>query len=273
MLLRRVGLLSALLLALGASANEFWLQPVRFVVAPGSRVHLGRWVGQQFRGERWAGTSQRLAELVHLQPGGRKANLTAMARQADTLQTSVLLEQAGTHLLALQTNNASLGFTGPAFSDYLRAEGLNDVLALRQRRGQAVAPAREQYRRCAKTLIRVGTPAPADTTWQRHLGHPLEILLEQNPYTLRPGAALTVVVLAAGRPAPNQALRAWLRPHAGGTTQHFTLRTNNNGRTLLRLLQPADVLLSTVRMEPHPTPAAADWQSTWATLTFAFPGR
>ncbi|AYA35806.1 DUF4198 domain-containing protein [Hymenobacter oligotrophus] len=273
MLAHRVLLVSALLITLSAAAQEFWLQPVRFAVAPGSRVHLGRWVGQQFQGRRWAGNSQRLEELVHLQPGGTLRNLTVQARLADTLQTSVLLEQPGTHLLALRTNNAAIGMTGPQFTDYLREAGLADVLALRQRRHQTAAPARELYRRCAKTLILAGAAAPTDTTWRRHLGHPLEILLEQNPYTLRPGSALTVVVLAAGRPVAGQTLQAWLRPHAGGATQHFTLRTNNNGRTLLRLLQPADVLLSTVRMEPYPTPAEADWQSTWASLTFAFLGR
>ncbi|KUG08297.1 DUF4198 domain-containing protein [Solirubrum puertoriconensis] len=261
-----------MLIALGASASEFWLQPVRFVVAPGSCVHLGRWVGQQFRGERWSGNSQRLEELAHLQPGGTRANLTATARQADTLQTSVLLKQPGTHMLGFRTNNATISMTGAEFTDYLRAEGLSDILALRQRRRQTTAPARERYRRCAKTLIQAGRATPTDTTWQRHLGHPLEILLEQNPYTLRPGAALTVVVLAAGRPASNQTVQAWLRPHAGGSTQHFTLHTNNNGRTLLRLLHPADILLSIVRMEPYAAPAEADWQSTWATLTFAFPG-
>lgn len=271
-------LLLALLLtaAAAAAASEFWLQPTRFAVAPGSRVHLGRWVGKSFRGTRWSGRSARLQQFTHFQPGtAAPADLTAAARQADTLHTSVTLLQPGLHLLALQTNDAYLTLPATEFEAYLKEEGLTDISWQRQRRKQQEQPGREAYRRCAKTLVLAGpAPAATDTTFRRRAGHPLELIPEQNPALLRAGASLTVLVLSEGKPLPSQAVRAWLRPTQGGQpAQEFTLRTNQNGRALLRLQYPADVLLTTVRMTALVRHPQADWQSTWASLTFGFAGR
>ncbi|RTQ47887.1 DUF4198 domain-containing protein [Hymenobacter gummosus] len=264
-------LLPLLLLATAATAAEFWLRPTRFMVAPGSRVHLGRWVGAGFQGQRWTGLSTRLEQLTHFQPGTTEPqDLTAPARQADTLSTTVTLAQPGVHLLALRTNDAYLTLPAAEFEAYLKEEGLSDVLWQRQKRKQQDQPGREAYRRCAKTLVLAGTLPAADTTFRRRAGHPLEIIPEQNPYALKPGASLTVLVLADGAPLPSQAVHARLRPTDGHPPQDFTLRTNQNGRALLRMQYPADVLLATMQMRRLSQHPQADWQSTWATLTFGF---
>ncbi|WP_176133024.1 DUF4198 domain-containing protein [Hymenobacter sp. CRA2] len=258
-----------LLLGSAAAAHEFWLQPTRYVVPPGSRVHLGRWVGAAFRGERWGGQSARLEQLVHLQPGvAAPTDLTASARQTDSLQTTAQLTQPGTHLLALRTNDAYLTLPAAEFEAYLKEEGLSDVSWQRQKYKQQDQPGREAYRRCAKTLVLAGAASAPDSTFRRRVGHPLEIVPEQNPYLLRAGASLTVLVLADGRPLGSQPLQAWLRPTDGHPAQHFTLHTNQNGRALLRMQYPADVLLAAVRMTRLAKSSQADWQSTWASLTF-----
>ncbi|GAB2964894.1 DUF4198 domain-containing protein [Hymenobacter coalescens] len=267
-------LLPLLLLTTAATANEFWLAPTRFTVPPGSRVHLGRWVGASFQGTRWTGASARLEQLLHLQPGvAMGTDLTAAARQTDTLQTTVVLAQPGTHLLALQTTEAFVTLPAAEFEAYLKQQGLENAQYLRQQRRQQGQPGREAYRRCAKTLLQAGPVIPSDTTFRRALGHALEIIPEQNPYLLRAGASLTVLVRAEGEPAPRQPLQAWVRPTDGHAPQHFTLHTNQNGRALLRLQYPAQVLLAAVRMVPLAPAGRADWQSTWASLTFAYSGR
>jgi hypothetical protein len=50
-------------------------------------------------------------------------------------------------------------------------------------------------------------------------------------------------------------------------------RTDANGRVVLRVDAPGEWLLSTVHMEACPDPGVADWQSWWASLTFAWPAR
>jgi uncharacterized GH25 family protein len=116
------------------------------------------------------------------------------------------------------------------------------------------------------------------------LGLPLELVPEQNPYRLRPGAALTVRVLRHGQPVPSAQVQVWQvstpdsKPTAGPAVTHFATFSNAQGRVLLRLAGAGPYLLATVRMEnappalalPGPT-ARPDWLSTWASLTFGGP--
>ncbi|RZK88917.1 MAG: DUF4198 domain-containing protein, partial [Hymenobacter sp.] len=174
------------------------------------------------------------------------------------------------------------------FTAYLREEGLGPALRQREETGQtATKPGREVYRRCAKALVlathgpAARLPAPAaDTIFNRVLGLPLELVPEQNPYRLRPGAALTVRVLAQGQPVPGALVQVWqagvstgTQPSAAPAVVHFTTHTNAQGRVLLRLPGAGPYLLATVRMEEAPLNLAnrADWLSTWASLTFGGP--
>ena len=258
-----------------ALAHEFWLEPARFIVAPGTSVHLRRLAGEDFRGEAWAGRSGRLVLLRHYAPGTAPADLRLSASSPDdTIQSTVTFTQPGTHLVALATNNAAITLEADKFSAYLQEEGLDNVLALREQRGQTSAPGREAYRRCAKTLVQAGAPNPADTAraWARPVGLPLELVPEQNPYLLGPEAPLTVRVLRHGQPVAGQLVLLWRRG-AQPRALLQKLRSNQNGRVLLHLSGPGPYLVSTVRMESVPAATGADWQSTWSTLTFGLAGK
>ncbi|SHJ63133.1 Uncharacterized conserved protein, contains GH25 family domain [Hymenobacter daecheongensis DSM 21074] len=252
-------------------ASEFWLLPARFVVAPGTRLHIRVLVGDNFSGTRWAGQSSRLTRFVHYTPTD-STDLTPTARQTDTLNTAVTFSQPGLHLLAFSTSAAVTVMEAGKFNAYLQAAGLEEALALRRQRQELAQPGREAYRRCAKTLLQVGA-ASADTAriYARVAGLPLELVPEQNPYTLKPGASLTLRVLAAGQPVRGALVQLWQRP-PGQPMQVIRARSNQNGRVLFRLAGASSYLVSTVRMVPAPDAKTADWQSTWATLTFGGPG-
>ncbi|WP_185816986.1 DUF4198 domain-containing protein [Hymenobacter metallilatus] len=270
------GVLTALglLLALAAPANELWLEPVRFWVAPGTRVHIRRLTGTGFRGETWTGKRSRITGFWQYAPGQPPTDILVTAASADTLQSTLTLQQPGTHLVALTTDNAFVTLSAPDFTAYLQQQDLGYVQALRQQRGSPDKPAREAYRRCAKTLVQVGAALPTDTarTWARVLNLPLELVPEQNPYTLAPGAAFTVRVLRAGRPLAGQQVVLWHRGSRPGALLS-KLRSNQNGRVLFRLSEPGEYLASAVRMEVAPGGLAADWQSTWSTLSFGLAGK
>ncbi|NVO85139.1 DUF4198 domain-containing protein [Hymenobacter terrestris] len=271
---RALPVLLLLTAATAGLAHEFWVEPVRFVVAPGTSVHLRRFSGEDFLGEAWTGRSARLILFRHYSPGVASTDLLAAATAADTIQSTVTLRQPGTHLVALATNNALITLEAEKFSAYLHEEGLDNVLALREQRGQTSQPGREAYRRCAKTLVQAGTLSPTDTAraWARPVGLPLELVPEQNPYTLGPDAPLTVRVLRAGQPVAGQLVLLWRRG-AQPRALLQKLRSNQNGRVLLHLSGPGQYLVSTVRMESAPAATGADWQSTWSTLTFGVAGK
>nr|WP_262904777.1 DUF4198 domain-containing protein [Hymenobacter lucidus] len=259
-------------MAATAVAHEFWLLPPRFFVTAGDKINLHVFVGGSFTGSRWSGKSTRLTSFVHYAPHDT-TDLTTLATRADTLNTSVELRQPGVHLLAFSTTNAFVELDGPKFTAYLQENGLERTIAQRQQRGEATTPGRELYRRCAKTLVQAGPTRP-DTlrTFARHTAQPLEIVPEQNPYALKPNASLTCLVLYKGQPLPASLVQVWQRA-AGQPTVVSKLYTNKNGRVLFRLNSTGNYMVSTVYMEPAADRKTADWQSTWATLTFGIAGK
>jgi hypothetical protein len=52
-----------------------------------------------------------------------------------------------------------------------------------------------------------------------------------------------------------------------------TARTDGRGRATLKLDRPGFWLVKAVHMIPAPADAGADWESFWASLTFAVPSR
>ncbi|WBO82906.1 DUF4198 domain-containing protein [Hymenobacter yonginensis] len=266
----RVCLLAGVCLLGGTTlAREFWLQPAQFFVAPGTSLALRVFVGENFTGERWAGKSSRVTRLTHFAPSGPHDLLPA-ATTADTLHAALTFQEPGTHLVALATNNTSSTLEASQFNTYLKQQGLDYILLERQKRGTLNQPGREAYRRCATTLVQAGAPAALDTAraWSRPTGLPLELVPEQNPYTLKAGASLTVRVLAEGLPQAGQLVQVWQRS-PGQPVRISKLYSNQNGRVLLRLSGAGTFMLSTVRMVPATLPEA-DWQSTWASLSFGF---
>ncbi|MBC6698233.1 DUF4198 domain-containing protein [Hymenobacter puniceus] len=261
--------LAGLLLAATTAslAHEFWLQPTPFFVAPGTRLTLRVLVGGNFSGERWAGKSSRVTRLTHFAPIGPQ-ELLAAATTADTLHAAVTFREPGTHLVALSTTNAFVTLAASQFNTYLKEEGLDYILLERQRRGSLNQPGREAYRRCATTLVQAGPVSGLDTAraWSRPTGLPLELVPEQNPYALKPGASLTVRVLAKGQPQPGRLVQLWQRS-PGQPVRISKLYSNQNGRVLFRLTGAGHYMISTVHMAPATLPEA-DWQSTWASLTF-----
>jgi uncharacterized GH25 family protein len=155
----------------------------------------------------------------------------------------------------------------------LKEDGFDNVLYIRQKQNLLDKPGRESYRRCSKTLVQVG-PSSLDTvgTFAWRAGLPLELVPEQNPYTLKTGAALTVLLLADGQPLPNTLVQVWQRS-PDKPTQIFRLHSNQKGRVLFRLQAPGNYMVSAVQMVPATDRQVADWQSTWSTLTFGFTGR
>lgn len=286
--MRRSVLLALLGTTTAALAHEFWLAPASYRATVGTAVPLRLLVGENFTGQPWARPTRRVRRFVHFGPGS-VADSTDLrpALLADSLAPTLRCATPGTHVLALTSQLAFSELPAAQFTAYLREEGLGLALRQRQEAGENTTKAgREAYRRCAKSLVLASQEtngrtlaAAADTAFRRVLGLPLELVPEQNPYRLRPGAGLTVRVLSQGRPVPGALVQVWqasppaAKPTAASPVIHFTMHANAQGRVLVRLPGAGPYLLATVRMENAPATLAAraDWLSTWASLTFGGP--
>jgi len=260
-------------------AHEFWLEAPRFRLQPGATVNVHTFIGADFKGEPWTTKAAKIRRLVRYGP--KPADTTDLTPRnfaaTDTFRTAFTFAQPGTHLVLLQSTSSFIELPADQFTAYLREEGLDYPLKLRQENEETTKPGREVYSRCAKTLVQVGNPAlvplAADSACRHAYGLPLELVPEQNPYRLAADKALTVRVLRGGRPAFGAAVQVWQRQPSGLPTTHYTTRANQSGRVLLRLSGPGPYLLATVDMHPAPLSLLerTDWQSVWASLTFAGP--
>jgi len=91
-----------------------------------------------------------------------------------------------------------------------------------------------------------------------------------------PGADPTVRarVLWNGKPLAGALVKAWRATLGTDAASRDSIgvawsgRTDTRGEITLSMTQPGDWLLSTVHMVPCPDHSEADWESTWASLTF-----
>lgn len=253
-----------------ARAHEFWLSPSTYRPAAGEVVSVSMIVGTGFRGEVKPYAAPRTVRFV--MRGARESDMSALSTNGDPVSARFRVAGGDGQLLAYESNFASIELGAHDFDAYLKLEGLDEVLAARARPGAAEGPGRERYARCPKTWIGSGQAERATAP----VGLTMEIVPLADPTA---GASLPVRVLFHGQPLVGALVRAWNRPLAGVSPVDpaardslgplVQVRTDAHGEARLAVGRAGEWMVSAVHMEPSTDPAAADWQSWWASLTFA----
>jgi uncharacterized GH25 family protein len=273
-MMRRVAaVLAALLIidALAADAHEYWLSPSSYRPTPGAAVEVGALVGTGFRGERRPYASTRARRFVAR--GRGEQDLRPAAVHGDLTWARITPRDAGGVMIGYVSDFATIELPAEEFDAYLEEEGLDDARAARRRLGAAAGPGRERYGRCPKAWI-AGSDSGRAT---RPLGLPLELVPLADPTA---AASLRVRVLYRGKPLGGALVRAWRQDLAAGATPRdgaardsvgltCEARTDRSGVALLPVERPGEWLVSTVHMVACRDRAIADWESLWASLTFA----
>ncbi|MEP6919223.1 MAG: DUF4198 domain-containing protein, partial [Acidobacteriota bacterium] len=173
-------------------------------------------------------------------------------------------DAAGLLIVGYQSRPTKIELPPEKFDQYLGEEGLDAVKALRLSR--TVAGAREQFLRCAKSLVAAGTPVDADR--DRALGFTLELVAERNPYATAIGQEFPVRLLYQGKPHPGALVVAINRLDPA---VKLTARSDSQGRVVFRFTHGGEWLVKAVHMIPAKADANVDWESFWASLTFEIP--
>src|SRR6478609_218958 len=244
------------------SAHECWLQPATFAPVAGPTIGLTIQVGMNFQGEPKPFNPERIAALKHFSAAGTE-DWTAKAN--NLLQLPVRFEDAGTHVITYDSKPSLITLQPAEFGEYLREEGLDFVIAERERAGESAKPGRERYQRCNKTIVRAD--GKADATYGVVTGQRLEIIPVDDPAAWQPDGALRFKFLFSGQPLAAAKVRAWHRTGDKLTTIDAT--TDANGEASFTLPVAGPWMLSTIHMARLTGDAAAEWESTWGNLTFA----
>jgi uncharacterized GH25 family protein len=258
-----LALVLALLCAGSLWAHDLWIEPSAFMPAPGTRLAVRLFIGQLFRGDVFPRDPKYLVRFAVIGSGGE----APIPGVPDTDPAGFLVSgRPGLYELVYTSRHAEVELDAAKFEKYLAEEGLDKISALRARSGRSAAPAKEIYSRCAKSLIAVGEDAGSGH--DRVLGLTLELIPEQNPYTLAAGQELPVRLLYRGQPLAGAKVAAVPKDQPA---RMVAARTDAQGRVRLRLGGAGVWLLKAVHMIAAPPGSGADWESFWASLTFALP--
>lgn len=254
-------LLALAALARAASAHEFWIEPLRFVVEPGEPVKADLRNGQDFKGVRLPWLDHRFERFVLIDSAGtRPVTGTNGDRPAVTVTPA-----SGLAILAYASRPDTLEFRDFAkFENYVRYEGLDWAVAAHRAAGLPETGFRERYFRNAKALVQVG---PYRGGADQAAGLPFELVVEGSPYA--PGVrSVPVRLLWQGAPVANWRINVFTRvgEAAEGALSHLT--TDAEGRAEVPFPADADVLLNAVWLERVEGDPEFAWQSWWASLTF-----
>src|SRR5262245_59428496 len=181
----------ALLLALALAwvsspvrAHDFWIEPSAYSPGAGELVRLKLWVGEHLGGETLPRDEAGIERFTAI----RGTSETPVLGLDGSDPAGVLRPVSpGGLVIAYRSERYPVVLDPAKFAAYLDLEGLPQV-----------APGREVFSRCAKSLLAVGSTG--DRALTQPVGLTLELVPETDPYTLAPGAKLSVRLLYEGKP-------------------------------------------------------------------------
>ncbi len=258
--------LGLLLTAIPAAGHDFWIEPASLAPAPGAQVAIRLRVGEHFVGDPVPRDPERIERFSIIGPNGEKPVPGVRGGEPAGFAT---LGPAGVYQIVYDSNRASVSLDPQKFADYLRLEGLESILDLRQKRKLSEVPSREVYSRCVKALLGVG--GTAGTGFDQPVGMELELIAEKNPLETEPGEETPFRLLYRGKPLAGALVVAL--PHSQPDAGELKVRTDSQGRARFKLpAGPAGGeiwLIKAVHMIAAPPDAKdADWESFWASLVF-----
>jgi len=254
-----------LLVASVALAHDLFFKLDTYFLEPHTRVRIPVLNGTFTKSEN-AVAPERLADITLVSPTGRTRLRPSEAWSSGPDNTSLLsveLGDAGTYVVGASTRPRELELTAEQFNNYLKEDGLPDVLEARRQDNELGRGARERYSKHVKAVFQVGEARTEG--FGVVLGYPAEIVPLENPYTLGTGATLRVRCLVDKRPVANQTV-LWGGPGGGGGAERST-RTDSLGVAQVTLDAAGKWYVKFIHMA-RANRAGLDYESKWATLTF-----
>jgi hypothetical protein len=256
---------SLILAAAPAGGHEFWIRPSTFFPAAGERIAVRLFVGDRTEIDE---IERRPSHMLRFEAarGGERRPVSGVAGRAPAGWES--FSEPGVVVLVYQSRHSLLELPASKFERYLEEEGLDEVIAARERAGTRSALGRESYARYCKSIVRVaGGPSSG---FDARVGLALELVLESNPFAWRDGDPLALRLLFQGAALGNRPVKLI---HLDHPERRLAATTDAEGRVRFQPAGGGPWMAAALHMQPAGPAVEGDWQSFWASLTFALPGQ
>lgn len=254
--------------ALPAFAHEFWIEPESYIIEPNGRIQARLVNGQYFDGASMGFLPDRFA-FFRIAYGSRQGNVENRLGARPALDLAPIGE--GLYTARYQSLMARIDYDDwDSFQRFADHKDFVDIEARHSARDLPTEGFTEGYWRFAKTLIAVGDGRGTD----ERAGLATEFVALDNPYTDDLSAGLRVQLYYMDGIRANAQVELFEKAPDGEVT--ITLhRTNRDGIASLPV-QPGHSYLvdAVVLREPTEEQAATQgiqWETLWASLTFAVP--
>ncbi len=259
--------LVCMLLVLPALAHDLFLKPDSFFAAVKSKVTISILNGS-FQESEGAVSFVRLNDVSVIAPDGKISNPVEadFTKNETTSFLNLEPQTEGTFVVGLSTKAREIDLKAKDFNEYLKHDGIPDTLAERKRAKTLNKDVRERYSKHVKTIFQAGDKL--SDSYKTALRYPVEIVPQTNPYSLKIGDTFEFLCLMDGKPLMNQFVMSGHETAEGKMVVGKNVRTDKKGIAKIKIDAVGAWYVRFIQMAKSKE-AKLDYESKWATLTFA----
>ena len=187
--------------------HDLYLKMETYFFQPNQEAVLSLYNGTFEKSENTI-TRDRILDASIIAQGERMAIRAEQWEDQDSTITQFAFNtgKAGTYVAGVSTKARNIELAAEAFNDYLKHDGVLDMLEQRTKNNRLDQDAVESYQKHVKAIYQVGDTKTND--WSSILGYPIEFVPQANPYETYSGEKLEVLLLLDGKPLSNQLVYA-----------------------------------------------------------------
>lgn len=246
-------------------AHDLFLKLDSYFLRPNSKATVRLMNGTFLKSEAIV-ARDRLRDTSVILPSGETLHPSPSDYRDETDATFLDLQtgKPGTYLVSLSTKPRESSRKAIDFNDFLKHDGIPDILAERERKGEMGKDVRYTYSKHVKAVLQVG--GARTDNFDAVLNYPVEIVAKKNPYSLKVGGEMEAQCLKDGKPIANQSVIAGGEAR-GSISPEIHLRADADGVVRFKLKAAGKWYVKFINMTAVNDPNI-NYESKWATLTF-----
>jgi len=251
-----------------ASAHDFWIAPGSYSAKTGEKTDLSIMVGHPEDQTSWAISPHRVVSLRSVGPEGVTDHQSSITGSDTKQPMSVAFNNAGVHVLTIETTSAFSELEAEKFKDYIEEEGLTPIQMDRVSKRKMSEPGTEIYSRRGKAIVNVGELGESDPSYVTSpQGLTLEVVPTTNPIRLKDGESLLAHIYYRGQAMPGVNVKLVSLDTDKGRVA--SQKSDSDGKVSFPKPESGDWMLHAVWSDPMEDTSRADYDTIFSSLSFS----